>query len=37
MYSVILSNESSIGLSKPIKVQIRPRVTKHGGETKKAI
>ncbi len=34
---IILSNESSIGLSKPIKVQIRPRITKHGRETKKAI
>lgn len=34
---VIMSNESSIGLSKPIKVNIRPRITKHGAETKKAI
>lgn len=34
---IIMSNESSLGLSESIKVQIRPRITKHGAETKKAI
>ncbi|MHA1285406.1 MAG: hypothetical protein ACTSQP_23125 [Promethearchaeota archaeon] len=34
---IILSDKSSIGLSKPIKVMVRPRITKHGGATKTAI
>jgi len=34
---IVFSTESSEGLSKPIKVKVRPRITKHGGETKTAI
>lgn len=34
---IICANVSSEGLSKPIFVKIRPRITKHGGTTKTAI
>ncbi len=35
--AIICANLSSEGLSKPLRVQIRPRITKHGGATKTAI
>lgn len=35
--AIICANQSSLGLSVPILVQIRPRVSKHGGATKTAI
>ena len=35
--AIFCSNISSEGLSKPIRVNVRPRITKHGGATKSAI
>ena len=34
--AIVCANQSSLGLSVPIRVQIRPRVSKHGGATKTA-
>lgn len=35
--AIICANISSEGLSKPLRVQVRPRITKHGSATKTAI
>lgn len=35
--AIVLANQSSLGLSTSIKVKVRPRISKHGGETKTAI
>jgi hypothetical protein len=35
--AIMCANVSSEGLSKPLRVQVRPRITKHGGATKTAI